>query len=74
MCATSLAGIPRSKPFSGIGNEAYWEYNGGGISNTGSLHVCVDQGMVDTAAIGSRPEADLQRIAVSLARTALDRI
>jgi hypothetical protein len=74
LCAAGLAGIPNSKPFAGIGDRAYWEFQQGGLSNNGSLHVCVKQGTVDTAAIGGRPEADLQRIAVSLAKTALGRL
>jgi hypothetical protein len=74
MCQASLAGIPGAEPFDGIAGDAYWDFQAGGISNTGSLHVCTDRGFVDTSAIGGRPEAELQSIAVSLANTALARI
>lgn len=75
MCSASLAGIPNAKPFPGIGNKAYWDFGGGTLSSNGSLHVCVDQGMVDTAAIGGgHTEAELQAIAVSMAKTVLARL
>lgn len=76
MCQAGLPGIPDSKPLPGVGvgNSAYWDFGAGGISNTGSLHICMDQGLLDTSAIGQRPEAELQQIAVSLAQTATGRV
>jgi hypothetical protein len=74
MCAAGLPGIPDSKPLAGVGDQAYWDFDKGGLSNNGSLHVCVKQGTVDTAAIGGRPEAELQQIAITLARTVLSRL
>jgi hypothetical protein len=75
-CQAGLPGIPNSKPFpeSGLGNSAYWEFTSGGRSNTGSLHICMDQGFLDTSAIGLRPEEELQEIAISLATTAAGRL
>lgn len=74
VCQASLAGIPDAKPFAGVGNSAYWDFGEGGRSNTGSLHVCFDGGMLDTSAIGKRSEGDLQQVAVSIAKTVLGRV
>lgn len=74
VCQASLEGIPDAKPFPGIGDSAYWDFESGARSNTGSLHVCFEKGMLDTSAIGQRPEAELQQIAVSIANTAMGRL
>jgi hypothetical protein len=76
VCEAGLPGIPNAKPFpdAGLGNSAYWDYSTAALASSGSLHVCADGGILDTAAIGARPEAELKEIAVSLARTALSRV
>jgi hypothetical protein len=76
VCEAGLSGIPDSEPLlgTGLGNSAYWEFVAGGLSNTGSLHICFDGGMLDTAAIGMRPEAELQGAAISIAQAALGRL
>jgi hypothetical protein len=76
MCQAGLAGIPDSAPLTGtgLGNSAYWDFEDGQLSNTGSLHICFDGGMLDTSAIGLRPEPELQQIAISIAGTALSRV
>jgi hypothetical protein len=76
VCQASLPGIPDSVPLAGtgLGDSAYWDFDSGQLSNAGSLHICFDGGMVDTAAIGQRPETELQQIAISIARTALGRL
>jgi hypothetical protein len=75
-CQAGLLGIPDSEPLdgTGLGNSAYWEFESGGLSNNGSLHICFDGGFLDTAAIGLRPEAELQQIALSIAGTVLARL
>lgn len=75
MCAAGLPGIPDSEPYdAGLGNSAYWDFGEAQLANSGSLHICLDQGFVDTGAIGLRPEAELQQIAVTVAETLISRI
>ena len=76
ICKAGLPGIPNAKPLpdAGIGNSAYWDYTAAALGNAGNLHLCLDNGMLDTSAIGARPEAQLKDIALSLARTALGRL
>jgi hypothetical protein len=76
VCQAGLAGIPDSEPLAGtgLGNSAYWDFQSATLANSGSLHICFDGGMLDTAAIGLRSEPELQEVAISIAETVLARL
>lgn len=76
ICESSLLGIPDAEPFTStaLGNAAYWDYRSAPLGNAGSLHVCVDNALIQAQVVGGRAEDELQQMAVSIATTVLGRV
>lgn len=73
-CKTAMSALP-SKPYSaGIGNSAYWHYSESRLVTSGTLHVCVDAGVIQSQVLGPRSEEEMQQMTLAIANIVLDRI